>query len=239
MNLLTWESCQAARHLCQKTSQEVEKEESAAWRAHCPSPCQLSLDFPCSGHWGDLGEQVVGVDDGEVEERQVAQLFGSWRRKRTWQRPPSLLLEWRADQGSGSGSQLGKVPREFWETGNVSFTSAREPAQNISHSMFSSQNNIAKAKSPVSCYKPLPLRVCECHSKLGPERNLLLNLLLVFNVHLFLWLLVNIHQVFSWVRPCGQWSINQFAFFDLHNTYLLKSVGRARAEQRKAKRMVV
>ena len=59
--------------------------------------------------------------------------------------------------------------------------------------MFSSQNNIAKAKSPVSCYKPLPLRVSEGHSKLGPERNLLLNLLLVFNDDFFLWLLVNIH----------------------------------------------
>ena len=62
---------------------------------------------------------MVGGDEGEVEERQVAQLFGSWRRKRTWQRPPSLLLGWRADLGSGSGSQPGKVPRESWVAGKM------------------------------------------------------------------------------------------------------------------------
>ena len=117
-----------------------------------------------------------------------------------------LLFCWGGGQTKDPvlGLNREKSQRNPEKQGTSSFTSAREPAQNISYSMFSPQNNIAKAKSPVSCYKALPLRVCECHSKLGPERNLLLDLLLVFNVDFFLWLLINIHQVFSWVRPCGR-----------------------------------
>ena len=71
--------------------------------------------------------------------------------------------------------------------------------------------------------------MCESHSKLGAKNLLLLdhiNLLLICQVHLLLWLLVDIHNILRWVRP----EQNQFAssyLISLWPKYLVKSVGRA------------
>lgn len=71
--------------------------------------------------------------------------------------------------------------------------------------------------------------MCESHSKLGAKNLLLLdhiNLLLICQVHLLLWLLVDIHNILSWVGP----EQNQFAssyLISLWPKYLVKSVGRA------------
>ena len=96
---------------------------------------------------------------------------------------------------------------------------------------------------PMSCDKSLPLRMCESHSELRSKNPLLffLDLLLVFQIHLLLGLLVNVHRILCWVWPEDK--KNNMCLANSSTVlprYLAKSVvGRAWVEQRNARRSVV
>ena len=90
--------------------------------------------------------------------------------------------------------------------------------------------------------KSLPLRMCESHSELRSKNPLLLFLdrVLVFQIHLLLGLLVNVHCILCWVWPEEEKNNMRLANSStVLPRYLAKSVvGKAWAEQRNVRRSV-